>query len=56
MVNQLQALFQEEAVWASLWLEPAASGVNKRITWEDSGGGNSLRFWVPGEDPTKVTA
>ena len=56
MVNQLQALFQEEAVWASLWLEPAASGVNKRITWEDSGGGNSLRFWLPNEDPTKVTA
>jgi peptide/nickel transport system substrate-binding protein len=54
MVNQLQALFQEEAVWASLWLEPAASGVNKRISWEDSGGGNSLRFWLPNEDPTKV--
>jgi peptide/nickel transport system substrate-binding protein len=56
MVNQLQALFQEEAVWASLWLEPAASGVDKRISWEDSGGGNNLRFWLPNEEPTKVTA
>lgn len=55
MVNQMQALFMEEAVWASLWLEPAASGVNKRLTWEDSGAGNSLRFWVPGEEPAKVT-
>ena len=56
MVNQMQALFVQEAVWAPLWLEPAASGVNKRLTWEDQGGGNNLRFWLPGEDPTKVTA
>jgi peptide/nickel transport system substrate-binding protein len=56
MVNQLQALFAEEAVWASLWLEPAASGVNKRFTWEDSGVGNSLRFWLPNEEPAKVTS
>ena len=56
MVNQLQQLFVEEAVWAPLWLEPAASGVNKRFTWEDSGGGNNLRFWLPGEDPARLTA
>jgi peptide/nickel transport system substrate-binding protein len=56
MVNQLQALFVEEAVWAPLWLEPAASGVNKRFSWEDSGGGNNLRFWLPGEDPARLTA
>jgi peptide/nickel transport system substrate-binding protein len=56
MVNQLQQLFVEEAVWAPLWLEPAASGVNKRFTWEDSGGGNNLHFWLPGEDPAKLTA
>jgi ABC-type transport system substrate-binding protein len=56
MVNQLQQLFVEEAVWAPLWLEPAASGVNKRCSWEDSGGGNNLRFWLPGEDPARVTA
>jgi peptide/nickel transport system substrate-binding protein len=56
MVNQLQQLFVEEAVWAPLWLEPAASGVNKRFTWEDSGGGNNLRFWLPGEEPAKLTA
>jgi peptide/nickel transport system substrate-binding protein len=56
MVGTLQQLFVEEAVWAPLWLEPAASGVNKRFTWEDSGGGNNLRFWLPGEDPAKLTA
>ena len=56
MVNQLQQLFVDEAVWAPLWLEPAASGVNKRFSWEDSGGGNNLRFWLPGEDPAKLTA
>jgi peptide/nickel transport system substrate-binding protein len=56
MVNQLQQLFVEEAVWAPLWLEPAASGVNKRFTWEDSGGGNNLHFWLPGEDPARLTA
>jgi peptide/nickel transport system substrate-binding protein len=56
LVNTMQELFVQEAVWAPLWIEPAASGVNKRITWEDFGGGNVLRFWVPGEDPTKVTA
>ena len=55
MVNQLQELFVQEAVWAPLWLEPAASGVNKRFTWEDSGGGNNLRFWLPGEDPARLT-
>jgi peptide/nickel transport system substrate-binding protein len=56
MVNQMQQLFVDEAVWAPIWLEPAASGVNKRFSWEDSGGGNSLRFWLPNEDPAKVTA
>ncbi len=56
MVNQLQALFVQEAVWAPLWLEPAASGVNKRFTWEDSGGGNNLRFWLPNEAQAKLTA
>jgi peptide/nickel transport system substrate-binding protein len=56
MVNQLQQLFVDEAVWAPLWLEPAASGVNKRFSWEDSGGGNNLRFWLPGEDPARLTA
>jgi len=55
IVNTMQQLFEEEAVWASLWLEPAASGVNKRISWEDYGGGNSLRFWLPGEKPTTVS-
>jgi peptide/nickel transport system substrate-binding protein len=56
MVNQLQQLFVDEAVWAPLWLEPAASGVNKRFSWEDSGGGNNLRFWLPGEDPARLSA
>ena len=56
MVNQMQQLFVDEAVWAPIWLEPAASGVNRRFTWEDSGGGNNLRFWLPGEDPAKLTA
>jgi peptide/nickel transport system substrate-binding protein len=56
MVNQLQKLFVDEAVWAPLWLEPAASGVHKRFTWEDSGGGNNLRFWLPGEDAARLTA
>jgi peptide/nickel transport system substrate-binding protein len=56
MVNELQQLFVDEAVWAPLWLEPAASGVNNRFTWEDSGGGNNLRFWLPGEDPARITA
>jgi peptide/nickel transport system substrate-binding protein len=56
IVNQLQQLFVDEAVWAPLWLEPAASGVNKRFSWEDSGGGNNLRFWLPGEDPARLTA
>lgn len=55
-VNEMQRLFVEESVWLPLWLEPAASGVNKRLTWEDSGGGNRLQFWLPGEDPVKVTA
>jgi peptide/nickel transport system substrate-binding protein len=56
LVNTMQELFVEEAVWASLWLEPAASGVNKRISWEDFGGGNSLRFWLPGEKPVTVSS
>ncbi|MGI8687843.1 MAG: ABC transporter substrate-binding protein [Thermomicrobiales bacterium] len=55
-VNEMQRLFVEESVWLPLWLEPAASGVNKRLTWEDSGGGNRLAFWLQGEDPVKVTA
>jgi ABC-type transport system substrate-binding protein len=55
-VNQMQQLFVDEAVWAPIWLEPAASGVNKRFTWEDSGGGNNLRFWLPNEDPARVTS
>ncbi|HEX2988976.1 MAG TPA: ABC transporter substrate-binding protein, partial [Chloroflexota bacterium] len=55
LINEMQRLFMEEAIWGSLWLEPAASGVTKRLNWEDSGGGNRLRFWLANEDPTKVS-
>jgi peptide/nickel transport system substrate-binding protein len=46
---QMEGLFVEESPWISLWLEPAASGVTRRISWEDSGGGNRLTLWLPNE-------
>ena len=52
---QMEALFVEEAPWISLWLEPAASGVNRRISWQDSGGGNRLTLWLPGEGSVRYT-
>jgi peptide/nickel transport system substrate-binding protein len=54
MVREMQRLHYEEAVWASLWLEPIASGVNRRFTWEDYGNGLNLNFWPPNEDPVRV--
>jgi peptide/nickel transport system substrate-binding protein len=52
---QMEALFVEEAAWINLWIEPGASGVNRRITWEDSGGGDRLEFWLPGEGDVRST-
>jgi peptide/nickel transport system substrate-binding protein len=54
-VNELQKLFLEEHAWAHLWIEPVANGVNKRVTWEDSGGGNRLQFWIAGSESDKIT-
>ncbi len=54
MVKEMQRLHYDEAVWASLWLEPIASGVNRRFTWEDFGNGLNLRFWLPNEDPVQL--
>jgi len=50
---QMEALFVEEAPWINLWLEPGASGVNRRITWEDSGGGDRLEFWLANESDVR---
>ncbi|HYM68605.1 MAG TPA: hypothetical protein VEZ44_03345, partial [bacterium] len=52
---QMETLFVEEATWINLWLEPGASGVNRRITWEDSGGGDRLDFWLAGESDVRYT-
>ncbi len=57
LVNELQRLFYDEHVWAHLWIEPVASGVSNRVTWDDSGGGNRLQFWLygEGEEPDRLT-
>lgn len=56
IVNQMLHLFQEEAVWMPLWILPTACGVNKRLTWEDSGSGNRFTLWPLGGDPVRITA
>lgn len=53
MAFQMQALFSEEAPWINLWVQPGASGVNRRLDWEDSGGGDRLNMWLPGEKDTR---
>ena len=55
LAYQMEALFIEEAPWVSLWIEPGASGVNRRITWQDSGGGDRLEFWLVGEGDVRYT-
>jgi len=53
---QMEALFLEEAPWINLWIQPSASGVNRRIDWEDSGGGDRLNLWLPGERDVRFVA
>ncbi|MDQ3547422.1 MAG: ABC transporter substrate-binding protein, partial [Chloroflexota bacterium] len=55
MVEEMLMLFHEEYVWMPLWIQPAATAVNERLTFEDSGGGNRFSFWLPEEDPVLVT-
>jgi peptide/nickel transport system substrate-binding protein len=52
---QMEALFMEEAPWINLWLQPGAAGVNRRLNWEDSGGGDRLQMWLPGERDVRYT-
>ena len=54
IVNQMLKLFHEETVWMPLWILPVAAGVNKRITWQDTGAGNRMELWPTGQDPFKV--
>ena len=54
IVNQMLQLFHEEAVWMPLWILPVAAGVNKRLSWEDTGAGNRFEFWPIGQDPVKI--
>lgn len=56
MAFQMETLFMEEAPWISLWLQPGASGVNRRLNWEDSGGGDRLQMWLPGERDVRFVA
>jgi peptide/nickel transport system substrate-binding protein len=56
MAFQMEALFMEEAPWINLWLQPGASGVNRRLNWEDSGGGDRLQMWLPGERDVRFVA
>jgi peptide/nickel transport system substrate-binding protein len=56
MAFQMEALFMEEAPWINLWLQPGASGVNRRLSWEDSGGGDRLQMWLPGERDVRFVA
>jgi hypothetical protein len=52
----MEQLFMEEAPWINLWLQPGASGVNRRLDWEDSGGGDRLVMWLPGERDVRFVA
>lgn len=56
IVHEMLMLFHEEYVWVPLWVQPAATGVNERLTFEDSGGGNRLNFWLPDDEPVRVTS
>lgn len=49
MAFQMETMFMEEAPWINLWIQPGAAGVNRRLDWEDSGGGDRLNLWLPGE-------
>lgn len=49
MAFQMETMFMEEAPWISLWIQPGAAGVNRRLDWEDSGGGDRLNLWLPGD-------
>jgi peptide/nickel transport system substrate-binding protein len=55
MAYQMETLFVEEAPWINLWLQPGAAGVNRRLDWEDSGGGDRLVMWLPGERDVRFT-
>jgi peptide/nickel transport system substrate-binding protein len=55
IVAEMDMLFHDEFVWMPLWIQPGATAVNKRLTFEDSGGGNRFTFWLPDEDPVRVT-
>ncbi len=56
MAFQMETIFMEEAPWINLWLQPGASGVNRRLDWEDSGGGDRLVMWLPGERDVRYTS
>jgi len=56
IVNQMLQLFQEEAVWMPLWILPVAAGVNKRLSWQDTGAGNRFEMWPLGQDPVKIVS
>ena len=49
MAFQMEQLFVEETPWINLWIQPGAAGVNRRLDWEDSGGGDRLNLWLPAE-------
>lgn len=53
MVNELQALFMEEAPWILLYREVFLFGVNRRTDWTPTEY-TRLHFWLPDEDDARI--
>jgi peptide/nickel transport system substrate-binding protein len=53
MVDQLQALFMEEAPWILLYREVFLFGVNNRTNWTPTEY-TRLHFWLPDEDDARI--
>jgi len=54
LVNDLQALFMEEAAWILLYQEVYLFGVNRRTNWQPTGY-TRIHFWLPGERDARIT-
>jgi ABC-type transport system substrate-binding protein len=55
MVNELQALFMEEAPWILLYREVYLFGVNRRTDWTPTSY-TRIHFWLPDEADAKIIA
>jgi peptide/nickel transport system substrate-binding protein len=53
LVNQMQALFMEEAAWILLYREAYLFGVNRRTDWRPTSY-TRIHFWLPGERDTRI--